>query len=118
MATVAPTGEWIGRGVYQTTWSTLTSGDVGGAESASRLPDKTIFVSGTLDGGGVTLQGSNNTATGPWGTLNDPQGNALTLTVTGTIEAVLENTRFVRPTSTGGAGSVSYTLYMVSRADS
>lgn len=115
MATVNPTQQWIAKGVSKTTWSGLASGDTIGAASEPTLPDKTVYVTGTLGSETITMQGSNNTATGPFFTLVDPQGNALTFTATGN-EVILENPQFIRPALGGtSTGNFSASVILVSR---
>jgi hypothetical protein len=38
-------------------------------------------------------------------TLADPQGNAMSLTSAAKMETVLENTRYIRPVTSGGTGT-------------
>lgn len=115
MATINPTQQWIAKGVSKTTWSGCVGGDTIVAASEPTLPDKTVYITGTLNSVGVTIQGSNNTATGPFFTLVDPQGNALTFTASGN-EVVLENPQFIKFTTTGTATeSMSYSVILLSR---
>lgn len=115
MATIPLNGSWIKSGVHKTSWDNLASGDVGAAQSGVGLSDKTVQIIGTLDGGGITMQGSNDTAAGPFFTLTDPQGNDIILTTSGLGEAIAENPLFIRPTTSGGSGSLDISVLMVSR---
>lgn len=118
MATINPTGTWIERGVHKTTWANLTSsGDTVGAQTGARLPDKTIYVTGTMGSANVTIQGSNNTATGPYVTLVDPQGTAIIFTATTQIETILENPQFIKPVVSGATGGTDVTVIMISRGN-
>ena len=95
MATIAGVGEWIAKGVHSTKWSSLTSGDVAAAQANSYLPNKSIFVTGTLGTSTVLIQGSNATsAAGSYFTLTDSAGNSLSFTASGADE-VVQNTRWI-----------------------
>lgn len=120
MAEKAGSGSWIARGVHRHAWTGVTNGDHGFALSAPHLPDKTIYVGGTVGtGGGVGIYGSNATGptNGPFEILHDPQGNNLTFTVSGVVEQLLENPRFIRPFVTSGDASTSFNIIIVSRGD-
>lgn len=109
MGTISGEGTWIAKGVHRQVWKTLTSGNLtGSAMTAPMLPDKTVQVVGTFgSSGAVVIEGSNNTATGPYHTLNDSrgEGNALSLTAADT-RIILENPLYIRPRLTNaGAGS-------------
>lgn len=97
MATVSGNTTWISRGVHRISWASFsTTASVGSVLQAAHLPDKTVQVWGTFASKGhIRIQGSNNTTTGPWHALNDPQGNALDVTAAKT-EQILENPRFMR----------------------
>lgn len=112
MATIVqPTIRAITRGAYVITWTfasgVFASGDVGVPFDGVMLPDKTVQVHGFVASGtsNIIIEGTNHLsttvasgiATGPWDTLNDPQGNALTYTATSRVETILENPRFIRP---------------------
>ena len=64
--------------------------------------DKTCMIQGTFSSATVVLQGSMDNTT--WLTLADPQGNAISKTAAA-IEAVLDNPRYIRPTTSGGSGT-------------
>src|SRR3990170_2252557 len=90
-------------------WETMGNADTGvgvdGTGSTIQLPgfaDRTVQVAGTFGGATVTVQGSNDGTN--WATLRDPQGADLTFTVAG-IKQVLEVTRHIRATTSGGAGT-------------
>lgn len=108
MAEVTGSGSIGNDKYFQYTWSGLGNGDTGIPVRFSGLADKSVQVSGTFSTGGeVTMEGSMDNTT--WATLNDPQGNPITLT-TGGVEAILENPRYVRPNVTGGDGSTDLTV--------
>lgn len=120
MAEKAGSGKWIAKGIHRHTWSGVTKSDHGFALSAPMLPDKTVYVGGTVGvGGGVALYGSN--ASGPtignYEKLHDPQGNDLAFTVSGAFEAILENPRYIRPLVSSGDANTSFTIAIVSRGD-
>lgn len=112
MATRANVSSWMSKRVLRTVWSGLLNGDDGAAESAGRLSDRSVQISGTFGAGGsVTIQGSNDGST--WATLRDPAGAALTFT-TADLKEVLENTQFLRPIVTAGDGTTNLTVQLVS----
>lgn len=120
MATIDPVGKWIAKGVHQVEWAALTgSGDTVNAASLPHLPDKTVIVTATAyNSVTVTFVGSNDeTATGTYVTLNDPQGNALTFTAN-KAETLLENPRWIKPIASGATGGTqSINIRLISRAD-
>lgn len=59
----------------------------------------TVQVTGTIGGATLTVEGSNDGTN--FSTLNDAQGNALSLTAVG-IEQILENTEYIRIGRSGG----------------
>lgn len=102
MAVITPEEGFLQRGVLRIFWETLTEGDSGRSTEAPYISDKTVHFVGSFGGSTFTLQGSNDNAT--WHTLNDPTGTAISLTANGMF-AVLENPRYIRPLSTGGAAT-------------
>lgn len=90
----------------------ITWGPMGDADTATpvQLPimgDKSCQVEGTFGGATMKLQGSNNSTTGADGnfeTLNDPSGNAISLTSAG-LKQVTEATRWIKPATSGGTSS-------------
>ncbi len=116
MATINPTGSWIERGVHKTTWAGLTaSSDTVGAQNGAGLPDKTIFITGTMNSAVVTIKGSNNTATGPYAPLVVPQGNSIAFTATTQVEVILENPQYIKPFVSGATGGTDVDVLMISR---
>jgi hypothetical protein len=73
---------------------------------AGRMPDKSVHVFGTFGSGGtVKFQGTNEvTSPTSWLSLNDPQGNELSISAAAKIEEILENTYQVRPYLSAGTG--------------
>lgn len=108
MATVIPTGSSPAKGIHKMVW-VLTGTDDGRPEVAPQYPNKSVQVTGTFGGGTVLIEGSNDGGT-TWSTLTDPQGNALSFTVTGAIEKVQENTQLIRPRASVGVTSVTVNL--------
>ena len=82
------------------TWAALAGGENGDAVQISRWQDRTVQCNGTFTS--ITIQGSNDGAN--WGTLSDPQGVDLVITVVSEIRGILENPLFIRPVAVGAAG--------------
>ena len=76
--------------------------DVGDILEIPGASDKTVQVDGTFSSVTVVLQGSNDGIS--WFTLTDPQGNNISFTAAG-METVMENPRFVRPSTSGGSSA-------------
>ena len=90
-------------------WPNMANGDTGQAMEMFQYADRTVQVFGTFGAAGTaTINGSLDGTNFP--TLNDPNGNALSLT-TAKIETVLEATRYIRPVVTGD-GTTSLTVYL------
>ena len=92
--------EWIGKGVLRHTIG-LHGAENSDRFDAGKLSDKSVHVT-TTGGSTITIQGNNSTGTAGWVGLVDPQGNAVTFAANG-IEQLLENPRFIRARSSGGA---------------
>ncbi len=120
MATVNPVGTWISKGVYRTVWSGITGSDtVVNAENGARLPDKSVYVTGTFGSASiVTLKGSNLATADVTEFVDvvDPQGNPISFSAQG-IEQILENPLRIRPYVSGSTGGTSITVIMLSRGD-
>ena|SRR3990167_7608547 len=82
------------------TWVALAIGDTGEPVSLLDYPDKTVTVEGTIGGGTLTMQGSNDGTN--YYSLTDPQGSAIALTAAG-IKLITENPVWIRPSASGGA---------------
>lgn len=116
MADISPYSEWIAKGVLKTVWGPFTGAtDVGLALDASSLPDKTVSVTGTFDAATVVIQGGPSTSL--WHGLNDSrgEGNALSFTAADT-RAILENPQYIRFSTSGGGGSQSLTVTVISQS--
>jgi hypothetical protein len=121
MATVAPVGTWVAKGVYKTVWSGITgSGTVVLPENGPRLPDKNIYIHGTFNSGIASLKG-HNLSTGSATEavqLVDPQGTDIQTTATTPFtEQVLENPMYIYPYVSGSTGATSLNFVMISRGD-
>lgn len=116
MALISGRGEWISRSVHVTTWPDALQSGTFSAQSVANLPDKTVTVTGTFGTGGtVTILGSNDdTSTGTFIGLTDPQGNTISFTADG-VETIMENTRWIKPQITSGTSSTSVTVKIVER---
>ena len=112
----SPVSTWIQKGVARTLWEGVTvSSTTNGAETAAGLPDKTVYVTGDFQSATiVTMEGSNNTATGPYVDCVDPQGNAIAFSADGQ-EVILENPQFIRPRVSGATGGSDIDVIMISR---
>jgi hypothetical protein len=100
MATIDLSGEWLSRGVHKTIWEGMSSGDVGSAQGALGGSIITVQVTGTITAGTLYVEGSNNTATGPFETLQTVTGGAASLTATG-ILSIEAPAAFTRPRASG-----------------
>ncbi len=97
-------------------WTPLTTTNTDGLPfDTLDFADISVQVLGTFGAGGtVAIEGCNQATPATWATLNDPQGNALT--VTGAkIEQILEMPRWIRPNVTGGDGTTSLTVVVWAR---
>jgi hypothetical protein len=97
------------------TWEALTTANNDGeAFPAAAYPDKSVQVQGTFGAAAtIAIQGCNEEVPVNWYTLTDPQGNSLTFTAA-KIEAILENTRWIRPALvSGGDGSTDIDIIMM-----
>jgi hypothetical protein len=83
-------------------WEAMGDADTGEAIEVANFADRSIQVAGTFGSATLTVQGSNDGSN--WATLNDPQGNALTVT-SAKVEQILELTRYLRVTTSGGSGT-------------
>lgn len=122
MAVVAPTfaklrGPSGGIDAMVITWAAMGDSDTATPVQAP-LPyiDKSCQVEGTFSGATMVLQGSNDATTsanGNYETLNDPGGNAISLTTKG-LKQVTEATAWIKPATSGGTGS-SLTVTVLAR---
>lgn len=95
------------------TWNGLAVNDTGLPFILSQYADRSVQIVGTFGAGGlVVIEGSNDGTN--YSTLNDPQGNAISIT-TSKIEAVSEIVVALRPKVTGGDGTTLLTITMLVR---
>jgi len=107
MATITPTTTKVTDGgvadVYIVQWPSMGNADTGIAIPMSSGSDRSVQIEGTFGAATVVFQCSNDGTN--YQTLTDPQGNAISKT-SASLEAISELTRFVRPVTSGGTGSV------------
>jgi len=94
------------------TWQGLTTGDTGRPLEMTGWADRSIQITGTFGGATVNIEGSNNGTN--WSLLTDPQGNNIALT-SAKIEQVMEITRYMRPSISGGSGASINIITLVRR---
>ena len=101
-------------------WTPLTTTNADGQWwDTLDFADISVQVAGTFGAGGTLLiEGSNQgpaaTDISAYATLNDPQGNALSITAA-KIEQVLEMPRWIRPRVSAGDGTTSLTVNLWAR---
>jgi hypothetical protein len=76
--------------------------------------DRSVQVTGTFGSGGTLLIEGSNDGGVTWGTLNDPQGSALSFT-SSKIEAIQELTAMIRPRVSAGDGTTALAVYVLVR---
>lgn len=84
-------------------WEHLHEGDEGESLPFSQYTDKSVQVVGSLGGGSVVMEGSNDNGV-TWAGLADPQGNALSISAP-KLEQVLEIAQLIRPRIVGGSAA-------------
>ena len=100
--------------VVLATWSGLnSSNNVGAAVEFPAHADRSVQFEGTYDSATAVLQGSNDGTN--WGTLYDGQGNALSSTSNAAPKQIVEITRFIRPSTSGGGGSQAINCTIIMR---
>lgn len=102
----------VAGGGYLVEWSGLLNGDTGQPFEGS-AGDRSIHFSGTFGAGGTVKMRGSNTGTN-YLDLTDPQGNAISKTAEG-VEAISENTRYMRPEVTAGDGDTALKASMFVR---
>jgi hypothetical protein len=95
MTTQAVTRTSEGRGVLYTWDALVANNDVGKAIETLNGSSHCVQMTGTF-GAAVVLEGSNDGTN--YSTLNDAQGNAISLTATG-VKQIVELPRYIRPKS-------------------
>lgn len=91
-------------------WEGLDGDDNGEALEMPAWSDRSVQFVGTFDSGTVILQGSNDGVT--WATLQDLEGTAIS-TTSAALVSVMEITRYVRPSVSGGGGSCDIDVHMI-----
>lgn len=95
------------------TWNGLTVNDTGLPFVLSQYADRSVQVAGTFGAGGlVVIEGSNDSSI--YATLNDPQGNAISITGP-KIETISEIVVAIRPKVTVGDVTTSVNISMLVR---
>lgn len=96
------------------TWGAFTSANTTAAAiSIPGFADKTVQIQGTFDSCTVTLEGSNDGTN--YIVLTDPQGNAISKTASA-IEAVTENTLWIKPVLATAGASTSVVVTILAKA--
>lgn len=83
------------------TWTPLATSDTGSPVTNTSFSDRSVQVNGTFGGATCVIEGSNDGVN--YITLTDTAGAALSFTTAG-LRQVLQVTRFIRPSVSGGAG--------------
>lgn len=98
---------------YVVVWATVTNADTCAAtpSNISTYVDRSVQFSGVFGSATAVLNGSNGSAL-TYVALTDPQGNAISKTLTNTLEQVEEATVYCKPTFSGGDGTQSITVTM------
>lgn len=102
MATINHTSLLKGSGALLYTWEGMGDDDEGAWLEVPGAADKTVQFGGTWGGATIVWQGSMDKVTNF--TLTDADGNAISVTADA-MRLVRENTRYVRPVSSGGTGT-------------
>lgn len=107
MATITPTIVPVTvdpgvRNVYIATWAAIGDADTCTPIPMSGASDRSVQIGGTFGSATIVIQGSNDGTN--YLPVTDPQGNAISKT-SAAIEQILELTRFIKPTTSGGTGS-------------
>jgi hypothetical protein len=97
------------------TWTLTTADPTGDAIELPGASDRSVdFVSAAWGGSTVVLEGSNEGTTFG-GLQNAASGSAISATAAGAIQAVVENSRYIRPRlSVVGVGA-TVNVYLLSR---
>lgn len=97
-------------------WPNLANGDNGTPVILPDMLSRTIYCNGTFGTGGTMnlTGGANASDLSNFTILTDPQGNNISFTAA-RLEAVQEQTRFIRPTIPAGNGSTNLTVTLNAR---
>ena len=113
MATREYTVENLIGGIKVVTWTGLLNGDVGKPFVSPQFADKCVQTEGDFGvGGACEIEGTNYTTPGNYRTLNDPQGNPLSV-LTPKVEQILENPYQLRPRVSSGDGTTDLTVKLL-----
>jgi hypothetical protein len=112
MSVIAYTEDNPFRGVYRVTWANITNGDTGAPYVVREFADMSVQVEGTFGASGnLNIEGSNKVSP-VWAILNDPQGNALSITSAG-LKQILEKVFQIRPNDTVGDGTTALNVTLI-----
>lgn len=99
--------------VASCSWA-LGNADIGLPIEMTDYADRSVQVEGTFGAATVVIQGSNDGTN--FQTLRDPQGVALSFTTAG-LKQILETTRLIRVSSSGGTGTAVTVTMVMRKAD-
>jgi hypothetical protein len=104
MATITGTITRVGEGrdAWQVRWASMGNADTGTVIEMPQMSDRSVQIDGTFASATVVMEGSNDGTN--FFTLTDGQGNAISKT-TASLEQIAEFTRYLRASTSGGAGS-------------
>lgn len=102
--------KFFGNVVSILTWTPLVNGDDGAPVKGPGWADRSFHVHGTFGTGGtVVIEGSNELTPTEYRTLNDPFGNALSVTAAGVYE-LTQIALWMRVRVSAGDGSTAITV--------
>ena len=106
-----------GSNIFRTQWIGLQTDDTGSPLELPTASDQSVHVMGVFNGCTLTIQGSDEDAptAGGWATMHDAFGDLLQFTAKG-ILPIAENVRHMRCVLTGGDGSTSVDVLVISRS--
>lgn len=100
--------KFFGNTVVIYTWASLALGDSGNPVSGPGWADRSFQIEGTFGAGGtVVIEGSNDGVN--YRTLNDPFGNALSITSAG-VHELTQIALWMRPRVSGGDITTNLTM--------
>jgi hypothetical protein len=88
--------------LYLVTWGPFTQADTCAPVTLPQHSDRSCQAVGTFGGASVAIQGSNDGVN--YAPLDSPNSVVIALTTATQIKAVLENSLWIQPVATGGAG--------------
>jgi hypothetical protein len=102
-------------GTYLYTWTLTTADHTGDPVQHPGGADKTVqFTTDAAGSATIIMEGALHS--GEYIGLVDPQGNAISATATGKLEAVLENTLLIRPRLSVPGTAAEWTAYLFVRS--